>query len=170
MLFRSARARETTTKRFGVLLVEENLLSPGEVYAAIREQIEGIVWSLFYWQQGQVTYSAGEFREDDMVQIQLSLREVIFEGIKRAPDARQLLARLGGRDTVLETAGLVVERIEPSWQTQLLSILTNPNVAFILLMVGVYGLIFEFSNPGSIGPGVIGVICLLLGLGNRVRG
>ena len=99
---RLARAREQTTKRFGTLLVEERLLSPREVFAAIREQVEGIVWSLFYWNEGEVTYGAGDFEPEDMVQIQLSLREVIFEGIKRAPDARALLARLGGRETVLE--------------------------------------------------------------------
>ena len=69
-----------------------------------------------------------------------------------------------GEPVVLATAGAAVEMLEPSWQIRALAILTNPNVAFILLMIGVYGLIFEFSNPGSIGPGVIGAICLLLGL------
>lgn len=109
---RLARAREATTKRFGVLLVEERLLSPQQVFAAIREQIEGIVWSLFYWNEGEVTYGAGEFEQEDMVQIQLSLREVIFEGIKRAPDARTLLARLGGRGTLLERCYRAEDLIE----------------------------------------------------------
>ena len=109
---RLTRAREETTKRFGTLLVEERLLSPREAFAAIREQIEGIVWSLFYWSEGEVTYGAGEFEPEDMVQIRLSLREVIFEGIKRAPDARTLLARLGGRDTLLEPCYRAEELIE----------------------------------------------------------
>ena len=109
---RLTRVREATTKRFGVLLVEERLLSPQAVYEAIREQVEGIVWSLFYWNEGEVTYGAGESRDEDMVQIQLSLREVIFEGIKRAPDAKTLLSRLGGRDTLLEPSYKAEELIE----------------------------------------------------------
>jgi hypothetical protein len=109
---RITRAREETTKRFGVLLVEERLLSPRDVYAAIREQIEGIIWSLFYWDQGEVTYGAGESEQEDMVQIQLSLREVIFEGIKRAPDAKTLVTRLGGRETLLEPCYRAEELIE----------------------------------------------------------
>src|SRR3546814_20186907 len=72
--------------------------------------------------------------------------------------------RRGEREVTLATAGLAVERIEPGWRTELLSVLTKPNVAFILLLVGVYGLIFEFITPGTLGPGVIGAICLLLGL------
>lgn len=88
-----------------------------------------------------------------------------------ARDAAALLAAMDGREvevlgagTVLRTAGVPVETIEPGWQTRLLAIITNPNVALILMMIGIYGLIFEFSNPGSIGPGVVGVICLLLAL------
>ena len=61
-------------------------------------------------------------------------------------------------------AGAQVETVEPSLMTQVLSVIANPNVAFILMLVGVYGLIFEFSNPGTIGPGVIGAISLVLGL------
>src|SRR3546814_3933593 len=72
--------------------------------------------------------------------------------------------QIGDRKVTLATAGLAVERIEPDWRTELLSVLTNPNVAFILLLIGVYGLIFEFITPGTLGPGVIGAICLLLGL------
>jgi membrane-bound serine protease (ClpP class) len=70
----------------------------------------------------------------------------------------------GGESRQLATKGLTIERLDPGWLIRLLSAITNPNVAFILLMVGIYGLIFEFSTPGAIAPGVIGTICLLLGL------
>ena len=64
----------------------------------------------------------------------------------------------------LATAGLPIRREEPSWLIRLLATITDPNVAFILMIVGAYGLIFEFSNPGTVAPGVIGTICLILGL------
>jgi membrane-bound serine protease (ClpP class) len=70
----------------------------------------------------------------------------------------------GGDTRQLATRGLTVELLDPGWLIRLLSVITDPNVAFILLMVGIYGLIFEFSSPGAIAPGVVGTICLLLGL------
>ena len=70
----------------------------------------------------------------------------------------------GGDKRQLATKGLTIERLDPGWLIRLLSVITNPNVAFILLMVGIYGLIFELSTPGAVAPGVIGTICLLLGL------
>jgi len=65
---------------------------------------------------------------------------------------------------VLQTADLETRAVEPDWRTELLSIITNPTLAYILLMVGVYGLILEGYNPGALVPGVIGGICLLLAL------
>lgn len=70
----------------------------------------------------------------------------------------------GGETRQLATKGLAVERLDPGWLIRFLSVITDPNVAFILLLVGIYGLIFEFTTPGAIAPGVIGTICLLLGL------
>jgi membrane-bound serine protease (ClpP class) len=57
-----------------------------------------------------------------------------------------------------------VRVLEPDWRSRLLSVITNPNIAYILLLVGIYGLILEFSNPGAIVPGTVGAISLLLAL------
>lgn len=69
-----------------------------------------------------------------------------------------------GQEVVLKTTGTVIEQIEPDWRSELLAVLTNPNIAYILMLIGIYGLIFEFTNPGAIVPGTIGGICLLLAL------
>ena len=106
------RERERTNKRYGVLLIEKGLLSPAEVYGAIRKQTEAIVWSLFYWQDGSVIFSIGDFREPDSVRIQLPMRQVILQGIKRAPDAKALVTRLGRKETVLEPCYKTEQLIE----------------------------------------------------------
>jgi membrane-bound serine protease (ClpP class) len=65
---------------------------------------------------------------------------------------------------VIHTAGAVITTHRMSLRYQILSILNNPNVAYMLLMLGFYGLFFELSNPGAIFPGVMGAICIILGL------
>ncbi len=75
-----------------------------------------------------------------------------------------MVVEVNGAEVTLETAGLAIENVEPDWRTAFLSVLTNPNVALILMLVGVYGLIFEFLNPGALVPGTIGGISLLLGM------
>jgi membrane-bound serine protease (ClpP class) len=73
-------------------------------------------------------------------------------------------ATVAGKPMQLKTAGLDVATVTPDWRTELLALVTNPNVAFILLLIGVYGLILEFFNPGSVAPGLIGSICLVVAL------
>jgi membrane-bound serine protease (ClpP class) len=69
-----------------------------------------------------------------------------------------------GRSLTLDTSDLRIVAFEPDWRTRLLATITNPNVAYLLLLIGVYGIVFEFFSPGIIFSGVIGAICLLLGL------
>lgn len=74
-----------------------------------------------------------------------------------AADVPALLKAMG-------KAGAEVKAVEPDWRTRVLAVITNPTVAYLLILVGIYALIFEFMNPGLILPGVAGGIALLLAL------
>lgn len=88
-----------------------------------------------------------------------------------AADNADLLDKLDGRkvnvlgqETVLHTRGAVIEDIVPDWRSKLLAVISNPNIAYILLIIGLFGIAMEFTHPGAVAPGTIGVICLLLAL------
>jgi membrane-bound serine protease (ClpP class) len=88
-----------------------------------------------------------------------------------ADDVPDLLHKIDGRAVTvagkperLATAGLEVVTVAPDWRTELLAVVTDPNIAFILMLIGVYGLLFEFLNPGAVAPGLIGAISLLVAL------
>ena len=88
-----------------------------------------------------------------------------------AKDIPDLLTQLDGREikvantTVkLATRGLALDHIEPDWRTKLLSVVTNPTIAYGLLLIGIYGLLFEGYNPGAVLPGVVGAIALITAL------
>lgn len=89
-----------------------------------------------------------------------------------AEDVPDLLARIdgrkvkvaGGAEKTLATRDAVATPMEPDWRSRLLAVVGDPSIAYILMLLGIYGLFFEFSNPGFGIPGVIGAICLLLAL------
>ena len=88
-----------------------------------------------------------------------------------ANDVDDLLKQIDGRkvttttgELTLKTAGVAVDRIEPDWRMKFLAIITNPTVAYVLLLIGIYGLLLEGYHPGAILPGVVGAICLLLAM------
>ena len=98
-----------------------------------------------------------------------ALREKVIDVV--AGDVPELLARIDGRTVRLHggtlklaTRGLAVETVLPDWRQRLLSVIANPSFALILMMIGIYGLLFEFSAPGFGVAGVAGAICLLLAL------
>ncbi len=88
-----------------------------------------------------------------------------------AEDVPSLLRQIDGMSVslpegtaTLNTQGANVERFEPNWRTRLLAVLSNPTIAYILLLVGLYGLLLEGLHPGGVLPGVLGGIALLLAL------
>ncbi len=88
-----------------------------------------------------------------------------------ATDVPDLLTKLDGRTVTvlgvqrtLSTKGLTVQTVAPDWRNKLLAVITDPNIAYILMLVGIWGLFFEFANPGYVLPGVTGAICLVLAL------
>lgn len=105
--------------------------------------------------------------------VSLSANEALAQNVVdlTARDLPDLLSKLDGRrvETAsgahrLATAHARVLTFEPDWRSRLLAVITDPNVALILLTIGMYGLFFEFANPGFVLPGVAGAICLLIGL------
>ncbi len=108
-------------------------------------------------------------REAVSLPAEAALEQNVIDAV--AADLAALLHAIDGRTVetaagtvTLRTEGMTVERSEPDWRTEFLSIITNPTVAYLLMLVGIYGLIFEGYNPGAIVPGVAGAICLLLAL------
>jgi len=98
-----------------------------------------------------------------------ALKEKVIDII--ATDRKDLLEKLDGkvikkhgREVVIKTKGLQVVEIGKSLREEFLSIITNPTIAYMLLLIGFYGIFFELYNPGTIIPGTVGVICFLLGL------
>ncbi len=88
-----------------------------------------------------------------------------------AVDLDDLLQQLHGRvvkvdaaEVSLDSEGLGIHVVESDWRHRLLEVITDPNVAYVLMLIGMYGLFFEFANPGYVLPGVAGAICLVLAL------
>ena len=108
-------------------------------------------------------------REGLSLSAEEALRQHVIEHI--VPDVAALTARLDGskvqvlgREVRLQTAGAPRLNLLPDARSRVLTVITNPSIALILMLIGVYGLLFEFMSPGAVAPGVIGAICLLLAL------
>jgi membrane-bound serine protease (ClpP class) len=108
-------------------------------------------------------------REAATLTASAALKERVIDLI--ANDVSDLLAQIDGRMVKtpaglvrLDTKGHAAVEVKPDWKMQIMSVISDPNVALILMMIGIYGILFEFWNPGAVAPGVIGGICLLVGL------
>jgi membrane-bound serine protease (ClpP class) len=106
-------------------------------------------------------------REAATLTAEAALEENVIDLI--AEDREELLRKVHGREVkmetgtvVLDTRNAVVEEVEPSWRIKFLSTIASPEIALLLGVIGLYGLLLEAYNPGAVVPGVVGVICLLL--------
>lgn len=102
--------------------------------------------------------SAREAQERHVIEIIATDLDDLFAKADGRP------VEVNGQDVTLKTAGLRQAVLEPGWRVRVLSILTDPNIAYILMLIGLYGIIFEFMSPGAVAPGVVGSISLLVGL------
>jgi membrane-bound serine protease (ClpP class) len=102
-----------------------------------------------------VSLSAAEARKQKVIDV---VAESVPELLK-ALDGRTVES--AGEKRTLATAGAEVAEILPDWRTQVLGVITNPSIAYLMILIGIYALVFEFTNPGLILPGVVGAICVL---------
>lgn len=101
---KSVEMLKITGKRQGKIFIELGVLTPQELLELVKEQVMAIVWSLFDWNEGQITFKVGKFKEDEVIKLSLDTRYVILEGIKKISDPRKVVKWLGKKDDLFEPA------------------------------------------------------------------
>ncbi len=141
---------------------------PGLDEKALNDAI-AYIRSLAQLRGRNVAWAESAVREATSTSAEEAVKQNVADFI--AADVPALLKKLDGRkvklqsgEVKLDTQGLGLKPIEPDWRNRLLAVIADPNVAYILMLLGIYGLFFELWNPGYVLPGVIGGICLLLAL------
>jgi membrane-bound serine protease (ClpP class) len=116
------------------------------------------------WAEQAVRESVSLSASDALARKVIDLIAVDVADLRRQLDGR--VVKLGDARTAvtLATAQAAVVAVEPDWRGRLLAVISDPSLALVLMMIGLYGLLFEFMNPGFVAPGVIGGVCLLLAL------
>ncbi|MEY3218813.1 MAG: hypothetical protein RIT27_170 [Pseudomonadota bacterium] len=135
----------------------------------IRHDSAAYLRSLAELRQRNVDWAVQAVRDADSITAQTALQKQVIDII--ANDLPDLLKQLHGRQIkfphkiiTLDTNHAAIETYEQDWRNRLLSIITDPNIAYLLMLLGIYGLFFEFYHPGTGIPGVVGTIAILLAL------
>lgn len=117
------------------------------------------------WAEQAVRESVSLAASDALSRKVIDLIAVDLNDLLRQLDGRVLTVGISRAESVkLATAQAVVVVLEPDWRGRLLAVISEPSLVLLLMMIGIYGLLFEFMNPGFVAPGVIGGVCLLLAL------
>ena len=149
----------STTAPMPTDAMERKLINDARAYIRSLAQLRG---RNAEWAEQAVIEASSLSARDALQQGVIDLVAADIPDLLRQADGRQV-AVAGGNST-LATQGLTVESLKPDWRTRLLGMIAHPMTAYILLLVGVYGLVFELAHPGMAAPGVLGGICLLLAL------
>ena len=89
-------------KRQGVILVEMRAIEPKDLFVAVREQVQSVVWSLFDWTEGTIIFEPGREKHLEFIKLNISTRQAVLQGVRSMTDARRLVARMGKKTTVLQ--------------------------------------------------------------------
>jgi hypothetical protein len=114
------RVRETG-KRHGTALVEMKILTSEALFHAVRDHIQGILWSIFGWGFGSVGFTPGRDKRLEFIKVEIPIPQAVMQGVRHMPDARSLVARLGSKATVFAQTGAQVSglTLRPEEQTLL---------------------------------------------------
>ena len=139
--------------------MERKLINDARAYIRSLAQLRG---RNVEWAERAVTEAASLSAQDALQQGVIDLVAADIPDLLNQTDGRRV--DVAGVKQALATRGSTVETLEPDWRNRLLAMIAHPMVAYVLLLVGIYGLVFELSHPGVALPGVLGGICLLLAL------
>jgi len=143
--------------------------SPSALEKKVINDAMAYIKSLAEMNDRNISWALEAVKEGKSISAEDALRFGVIDLM--AEDTNALLRKLEGRNVtvsgkklILKTKGTQIQTFEPDWKTQFLSIITDPNIAYIFLLIAIYGIFFELMNPGSIFPGVVGVISGVIAL------
>ncbi|MFO7641556.1 MAG: nodulation protein NfeD [Candidatus Competibacteraceae bacterium] len=139
--------------------MDRKLVNDARAYIRALAQLRG---RNVEWAERAVTEAASLSAQDALEQNVIDLIATDIPDLLRQADGR--VVTVAGVQRTLAVEGLTVETLVPDWRNHLLATIAHPMVAYILMLIGIYGLFFELSNPGATIPGVLGGVCLLLAL------
>jgi hypothetical protein len=111
-------------RRHGELLVEMGVLTPEQLRQIVTEQVKAILYSIFSWEKGTVTFEAGKFRTEELIQLDVSTPQAIADGIRLLPDPRRVVSRLGPSWTIFERGEVAAGASGVSWSDSELKLLS----------------------------------------------
>jgi two-component system, OmpR family, response regulator len=133
----SVRLLVSTGKRQGTILTEMNVIASEPLFEALREQILAVVWSVFTWDAGSVSFTPGRHKQQEFVKVDIPIPQAILQGVRRVPDPKPLVARLGTKTTVLTRTDKEIEDLTlDDNEHRLLDACNGKNALIDLISIG----------------------------------
>ncbi len=150
-------------------MTDQNNSTPSALEKKVINDAIAYIKSLAELNERNITWAIEAVKEAKSISAEDALRYGVIDLM--ADDINELLRKLEGRSVtvsgkniILRTEDAVIQTFEPDWKIKFLSVITDPNIAYILLIIAIYGIFFELMNPGAIFPGVIGMLSGVIAL------